>query len=122
MSQKQTAITFLTLSTSGKIREAYERHVAPNFRHHNAFFKGDRASLMTAMEANAKQNPNKTLIVKQALEDGDRVALFSHVKLKPEDAGIALVHIFRFEKGQIVELWDLGQPIPPDSPNENGMF
>ena len=34
----------------------------------------------------------------------------------------AVVHFFRFEKGRIAEMWDVGQEIPSDSPNENGMF
>ena len=29
---------------------------------------------------------------------------------------------FRFQGDRIVELWDLGQPVPEKSPNENGMF
>tara|TARA_R110000796_G_scaffold88850_3_gene191833 strand:+ start:43799 stop:43912 length:114 start_codon:yes stop_codon:yes gene_type:complete len=35
---------------------------------------------------------------------------------------IAVVHIFRFKKERIIELWDLGQVISKDSPNENGLF
>lgn len=46
----------------------------------------------------------------------------SLVKQNPEDLGRAVVHIFRFQDNKIVELWDIGQPIPEDSPNENGMF
>jgi len=38
------------------------------------------------------------------------------------DRGAAVVHIFRFEDDRIVELWDLGQAIPQDSPNRHGMF
>jgi predicted SnoaL-like aldol condensation-catalyzing enzyme len=34
----------------------------------------------------------------------------------------AAVHIFRFKKGHIVELWDLGQPVPEKSLNQYGMF
>lgn len=35
---------------------------------------------------------------------------------------IAVVHLFKFKDGKVVELWDLGQVIAPDSPNENGAF
>jgi predicted SnoaL-like aldol condensation-catalyzing enzyme len=77
---------------------------------------------MKAMEENAAQNPGKTLEVKHALEDGDFVAVHSHVRQKPGDRGAAVVHIFRFEDGHIAELWDMGQPVPENSPNENGMF
>ena len=50
------------------------------------------------------------------------MAVHSHVRLNPSELGVALVHIFRFEGDRIAELWDLGQPVPKDSPNEYGMF
>jgi predicted SnoaL-like aldol condensation-catalyzing enzyme len=30
--------------------------------------------------------------------------------------------IFRFDGNHIIEMWDLGQQIPDNMPNENGMF
>lgn len=119
---KENAVSFLQLVASGNVREAYQRYTGPNFRHHNPFFRGDAHSLMLAMEENAAKNPHKILEVKRAIEEGDIVAVHSHVRQNQEDLGGAVVHIFRFHNDQIVELWDVGQPIPEDSPNENGMF
>ncbi|BAH42550.1 hypothetical protein BBR47_15730 [Brevibacillus brevis NBRC 100599] len=119
---KENAVSFLQLVASGNVREAYQRYAGPNFRHHNPFFRGDAHSLMLAMEENAAKNPHKILEVKRAIEEGNIVAVHSHVKQNQEDLGGAVVHIFRFHNDQIVELWDVGQPIPADSPNENGMF
>ncbi|KON88793.1 polyketide cyclase [Sporosarcina globispora] len=121
-SNKEKAISFLQLAASGQVCEAYQRYISPDFSHHNPYFKGDANSLMLAMEENAGQNPNKILEVKLAIQEKETVAVHSHVKQNPEDLGGAVVHIFRFQDGQIVELWDVGQPIPEDSPNENGMF
>ena len=121
-SRKEAAVSFLRLASSGKVREAYDAYVSSNFRHHNPFFRGDRDSLMAAMEENAAENPGKVLEVKHALEDGDLVAVHSHVQQNPGDPGAAVVHIFRFEGDRVVELWDIGQPVPKDSPNENGML
>lgn len=121
-SRKDQAESFLRLAASGQVRDAYQRHVGPGFRHHNPYFPGDADSLRRAMEENATQNPDKSLDVKLVLEDGDLVAVLSHVKQDPDDRGGAVVHIFRFEEDRIVELWDVGQEIPEDSPNENGMF
>ena len=73
-SLKDKAVSFLRLASSGKVRDAYERYVGPAFRHHNAFFPGDRESLMKAMEENAAKNPDKLLDVKLALQDGHYVA------------------------------------------------
>jgi len=119
---KESAVDFLRLAASGQVRQAYANHVAAGFRHHNPSFRGDAVSLMAAMEANAAKNPHKVLSVKKALQDGDHVAVFSHVTQQPGDLGVAVVHIMRFEGQRIVELWDLGQPVPQQSANEHGMF
>jgi len=121
-SLKEKAVSFLQLVASGEVREAFTRYVDPGFRHHNFFFRGDADSLMHAMEENAAKNPHKILEVKRAIEEGDIVAVHSHVKQNQLDLGGAVVHIFRFHNDLIVELWDVGQPIPENSPNENGVF
>ncbi len=121
-SLKEKAVSFLQLVASGEVREAYRSYIGLGFRHHNPFFRGDADSLMLAMEENAAKNPQKLLEVKRAIEEGDIVVVHSHVKQKHEDLGGAVVHIFRFHNDLIVELWDVGQPIPENSPNENGMF
>ncbi|WP_456273682.1 nuclear transport factor 2 family protein [Bacillus sp. AK031] len=119
---KERAVSFLKLVASGKVREAYMSHAGPGFIHHNPYFRGDAESLMAAMEENAEENPGKIFEVKRAIEEGETVAVHSHVKQHPEDIGAVVVHIFRFADDRIVELWDVGQPIPEDSPNENGIF
>ena len=119
---KQAALEFLRLASSGKVREAYQLYIADDFRHHNAYFKGDRQSLMTAMEQNATKNPNQIFEIHRALQDGEFVAVHSHVRQKPGDPGAAVVHIFRFKDNRVVEFWDVGQPVPTDKINENGMF
>lgn len=121
-SYKEIAVSFLELVVSGKIREAYDKYVDQNFRHHNTYFRGDRASLMLAMEENHAEYPSKALEVKLTLEDGNMVAVVSHIRLKPVDTGSGTVHLFRFEGDLIVEMWDIVQAIPKDSPNQYGMF
>jgi predicted SnoaL-like aldol condensation-catalyzing enzyme len=120
--KKDMAVAFLELASSGKVREAYKQFVGAEFRHHNPFFEGSAESLRAGMEENARQNPNKILEVKRAIAEGDFVVVHSHVRQNPGDLGGAVVHIFRFEKDRIVELWDLGQPVPEKSPNQYGMF
>lgn len=119
---KQIATDFLMLASKGKAREGFSKYVDTNFKHHNIYFKGDGESLMIAMEDNAKKNPAKIFEIKRALQEGDLVAVHSHVRQKPGDPGAAVVHIFRFENNKIVELWDLGQAVPLETVNENGIF
>jgi predicted SnoaL-like aldol condensation-catalyzing enzyme len=122
MDNADIAIAFLRMCARGEVREAYERHVAPDFVHHNAWFPSDRESLLRAMEESAATEPNKTFEVKQVIDGGDRVAVLSHLQRAGVDLEYAVVHIARFVDGKIVELWDLGQEIPKDSPNALGMF
>ena len=120
---KEAAKSFLKMAGMGRVQEAYDRYVAPSFIHHNQYFKGDRQSLLTAMQEASKTTPNKAIEIKHVYEDGDTVITHSVVtRQEPEAPEIAVVHIFRFEQDRIVELWDLGQPISKDSPNENGVF
>lgn len=122
ISPKEAAVSFLQLASSGKVKDAYQMYIGPNFRHHNPYFQGDAATLMAAMEENAVSNPHKAIDIRHTLEEGDLVAVHACVRLKPGDLGIATIHLFRFEGDHIVELWDVGQPVPEDSPNKNGMF
>lgn len=118
---KEAALAFLKQVTAGKIREAYGKYVHPDFHHHNVWFKGDRQSLLTAMEENQTKFPAKQFEVKKAVEEGDTVITFSRLKMAnmPE---MAVVHVMRFRDGLIIEMWDVGQQIPKDNPNENGAF
>ena len=120
--KKDVAVSFVRQAASGRVREAYDKHVSKDFLHHNPFFAGNAEALIAGMEENARQNPDKKVEVLHALEDGELVAVHSHVRHKPGDRGAALVHLFRFEGDRIAELWDIGQPVPADSVNANGMF
>ena len=60
--------------------------------------------------------------MQHVLEDQDLVAVHSRVEHGPGLPTAGVVHIFRFDGDRIVELWDLGQEAPANSPNAHGMF
>ena len=123
MTNKERSVSFLKMAGSGDVQNAYDKYVALSFVHHNQYFKGDRQSLLNAMKDASVKSPNKSIDVKHVYEDGNTVVTHSLVtRQNPEEPGIVVVHIFRFESDQIVELWDVGQVISKDSPNENGML
>ncbi len=122
MGNADIATEFLQMCARGEVRAAYDRHASPDFAHHNIWFPADRESLLRAMEESAEAEPNKSFEVKQVIEGGDRVVVLSHLKRAGADLEYAVVHIARFADGKIVELWDLGQEIPKNSPNALGMF
>jgi predicted SnoaL-like aldol condensation-catalyzing enzyme len=119
--QKRAAVEFLQFVVAGRIEEAYERHVDMGGMHHNPYFAAGFPALKQGIE-NHEKFPNKQLGVKQVLADGDLVAVHSHVLLREGESGIAVVHLFRFDGDRIVELWDIGQPMPADTLNSDGAF
>ncbi len=122
MNRKELATGFLKMVVARKISEAYERYISPQFVHHNQHCKGDRQSLLQSMEQAHEQFPDTGIQIKHIYEDGDTVITHSLVQLRPGGPDVAVVHISRFEGQKIAELWDLGQVIVKDSPNQNGPF
>jgi predicted SnoaL-like aldol condensation-catalyzing enzyme len=123
MTKKEIAHDFLKLASSGYPRKAFDLYVSQDFIHHNAYYKGDRETLMLGMEESHKLSPNKIFQILRSLEDGDLVAVHSRVEQEGDNGWKGVVmHIFRFINDKIVELWDFGQGIPDEMVNENGMF
>jgi predicted SnoaL-like aldol condensation-catalyzing enzyme len=60
--------------------------------------------------------------LQRAFVDGDRVFLHLHTKRAPDQAGMAVVDMFRVTDGKVVEHWDVIQPVPETAANGNGMF
>ena len=120
--RKEAAVEFLQFVVAGRIDEAYQKHVDMRGKHHNLFFTAGFPALQQAMIENHGQFPGKDLTVRNVLGDGDLVAVHSHLVLRPGEMGMVVVHLFRFQGERIVEMWDCGQPVPADSPNEDGAF
>jgi predicted SnoaL-like aldol condensation-catalyzing enzyme len=119
---KESAVDFLQLVVAGSIDEAYDNYVNMHGKHHNMYFSAEFVSLKQGMIENHARYPNKRIMVKNVLGDGDLVAVHSNIVMKTGEPGMAVVHIFRFEEGRIVEMWEVSQAIPADSPNRIGAF
>lgn len=104
----------------GRIDEAYAKHVDMLGKHHNMHVAAGLGALRRAMKDDQKANPGKTLEVQHVVGDGAYVAV--HSALQTGGKEVATVHLFRFEGPRIVELWDLGQPVPDELPNSDGPF
>jgi len=122
VTRKEIAIKFLELVVAGQFDEAYRKYVDIQGKHHNPFFAAGFPALKQAMMENHAQFPDKKLIVRNVLGDGDLVAVHSHLVLQPGTAEMITVHLFRFQGNAIVEFWDCGQSLPRDSPNVDGAF
>jgi predicted SnoaL-like aldol condensation-catalyzing enzyme len=119
--RKRIAVDFLRCAREGD-RASAERLVAPGAKHHDPYFPAGMPALLDAIMAAAKQSTERQFDVKRVLAEGDFVVVHSHVRQRPTEAGAAVVHLFRFDGDRIAELWDVGQPVPADNPNRDGMF
>lgn len=69
-----------------------------------------------------KLYPNMHIEVVRATADDDFAYVHMRVVFIPGTRGDAMVDIFRFENGKIVEHWDALEAIPAYSRNDNGMM
>ena len=119
---KHMATHFLELVIANKIDEAYEKYVNMNGKHHNVYTPTGFDNLKKGMKENEARMPNKKFTIKNVICEGEMVAVYSHLKFKPDELGLSVVHIFRFKHNKIIEMWDCAQQIPKDSPNKDGAF
>ena len=122
LTYREIAIDFLKRCAKGDSRKAFQLYTSEKLIHHNVYFNSNPETIMLAMEDSAIMNPDKIFEIQRTLMDGNLVAVHSFVQQNAEDLGYAVMHIFRFEKDKIAEMWDFGQAVPKEMINENGMF
>jgi predicted SnoaL-like aldol condensation-catalyzing enzyme len=105
-----------------KVREALAKYVGDRYIQHNPLAPNGTEALINFMEPYFAKNPQARSEIKHSAAEGDLVWLHVHARSSPTDRGLAVVDIFRVENGKVVEHWDVVQPIPEKSANENTMF
>jgi predicted SnoaL-like aldol condensation-catalyzing enzyme len=93
------------------VREAFDRHVAEDYRQHNPGIPDGREAAV-AWLLRMTSGSRVTMDVRRVLVDGDFAVVQLIGSQGPEDPGHAIMNIFRLEDGLIVEHWDVTQPIP----------
>ncbi len=96
--------------------------LAEPYIQHNPKAPSGIAAARAGMEMLAKAFPDRRVDFKRVLVDGELVAVHSHYIDVPGDLGQAVVDIFRFEDGKIVEHWDVHEAVPEKAANDNTMF
>ena len=122
-SNAQKVVAFMDMVfNQKKVKEGFDKYVGDKYIQHNPIAPDGKEAAVEVLGKALQALPGWTYEFKHAYVDGDIVVLHSHVRMKADDRGMAVVDIFRFEKGKIVEHWDVVQPIPEKSANNNTMF
>ena len=122
MTKQEIAKSFIQMAGTGQVKEAFNLYIADDFIHHNQYFEGSREALEIAMTEDHIKAPISAIDIKKCYLVENENTVVTHSLVQKAKMDIAVVHIFRFSANKIVELWDLGQLIEKNSPNENGLF
>ena len=104
-----------------KVRLAFERHVVEEYIQHNPNIGDGREAAINALEP-LFGSPDSSFQLHRILVDGDLAAIHLRGRRSPQALGGAVVDLYRFAGGKIVEHWDVLQPIPESALNPHPMF
>ena len=105
----------------GKPEEAVERYIGDRYTQHNPQAGDGPEAFIGFVHWYRGEFPQLSVDIRRTIAQDDLVATHSVIKTSPEDRGTAAVDIFRVENGKVVEHWDVLQPVPEESANDNGM-
>src|SRR5262249_16784208 len=120
---KQNAMAFYDLMfNQNQPAAAIEKYAGDVYIQHNPLAGDGKQPFIDYFVRMAAEYPGKHVTFKRAVAEGDLVVLHCH-QTWPGESDWAGIDIFRFDaQGKIVEHWDVLQPVPATSANNNTMF
>jgi predicted SnoaL-like aldol condensation-catalyzing enzyme len=120
---KETVTAFYKLAfTDHMPAQAVEKYVGKTYTQHNPMAGDGPQAFIDFVSGFVKANPGLRVEIKRVIAEGDLVVTHVNIKTSDQDRGLAAIDIFRLEDGKIVEHWDVVQPVPEKSANQNTMF
>jgi predicted SnoaL-like aldol condensation-catalyzing enzyme len=99
-----------------------DRYIDPDYIQHSQLAPPGREALKAFLDMIRTESPQAVHDVKRMFADGDHVVVHYHVRRWPDDAGFAVMDIFRIANGLIKEHWDVTMDVPTGGPNPNSPF
>jgi predicted SnoaL-like aldol condensation-catalyzing enzyme len=119
---KKAAIGFYDAAINKKDFEAASKYLGNRYVQHNPGAADGPEGLKAFLGFLREKFPDYHSDIKRAFADGDYVILHVHNIPTPGARGRAIMDIFKFENGKVVEHWDVAQDIPEKPRNDNTMF
>jgi predicted SnoaL-like aldol condensation-catalyzing enzyme len=121
---KATVVAYYTTAFNDKKpEEAVARYGGPVYIQHNPQAADGFQAFIDFVKFYTGQYPQLHVDIKRVIGECNMVVTHSHLTTSPDDRGSAVADIFRLNRqGKIVEHWDVIQPVPATSANDNTMF
>jgi predicted SnoaL-like aldol condensation-catalyzing enzyme len=119
---KKAAMEFYEAAINKKDFDAASKYIGNRYIQHNPGAADGVEGFKAFLAFLRDKFPNYHSDIKRAFADGDYVVLHVHNMSAPGVRGRAIMDIFKFENGKIVEHWDVAQDIPETPRNNNTMF
>ena len=104
------------------IETSREECFGETYIQHNPMAPDGPEALFAFMTPFFEANPDAAIHIKRVAAEGDLVWIHYNNEPTPDSLGLAVVDILRMEDGKFVEHWDVVQPVPEKSANDNTMF
>lgn len=120
---KEAVVAFYEMTfIDHKPEEAADKYIGDEYIQHNPNLPDGKKPFVDFFTGFFEKNPDARNEIKRVIAEDDLVVLHVHSKAGKDDSGRAVMDIFRLEDGLIVEHWDVMQPVPEESANDNTMF
>jgi predicted SnoaL-like aldol condensation-catalyzing enzyme len=120
---KETVVAFYSRAFNDhEPADAVAQYVGSDYIQHNPDTPSGREAFVQSTNRFMENFPQASVEIKRVIAEGDLVVTHDLVRLAPGDRGLAGIDIFRLKDGKIIEHWDVRQPVPEKSANDNTMF